>query len=784
MSVFGFVLVPWIVSSAALQPQAPRSQAPRSQPTSSPTSPSPQPSQPQPVPPQPQQPTSSPTREPLAPSSTAKPLPPALPLEPPPLESEASLPLPQPPPELDERVPEPGAALPPLPSSSQQNVNPQPATSRRRNATSKANASNGTRRRLPSAESEDDDTRIVVVTGTRTEKLLSESPVATQVYTRQEVVDTGAENLEEVLAETPGLVMTRGIGGSGVQLQGLGPEYTVILIDGQRINGQVNGVIDLSRFPAENIGQIELIRGAGSLLYGSDAIAGAINILPRRPTEPYEGEVHYAYGSFETHDASAYAALSRGLYAGSVTAGWHNTAGWDADPSDPRTTGAAVDQWNLSTIQTVGAPKGRLRLVLLGSYLRQDKSRVDGFREDLDADGNYDDTGEDTVIDRRNVTETANIILRPTLHIGRSRLSLIGHYSLFHDQLLQVPRTGTIGERTFTETFDNLGEVKLQYDLDLDEHVVTASLEGQFEYLTAQRLEPPDVDRQRYAVVLQDDWTPTRDPRIVVLAGVRLDHDSLFGFSPTPRISLMFAPNRRCTFRAGFGRGYRSPSFRELYINFLNAGAGYEVLPNPLLEPEISWNTSVSVDFQPWRWLAVTANAFDNRLQNLIAIQPDGTRIDPEDGLIIEQYRNVNIGSAITRGVETTGVVRILDALQLDGSYTYLYTRDVENDVPLSGRANHSGTAGLRYHRDAWGTTFRVRCQFVGRRTIVTLADDDVTILQHTLRPFTTLDARLSQTLYRYVQLFVGVDNILDAGNPTNNPLTPRSYSGGITVRY
>ena len=111
-----------------------------------------------------------------------------------------------------------------------------------------------------------------MVTGTRTAHDQDDAPIATDVYDRQTIEDTGAENALEVLEETPGVQIDRGVGGAGVMLQGLDPKYTLILVDGQRVTGRKDGTIDLSRFPADDIERIEIVRGPGSVLYGADAL--------------------------------------------------------------------------------------------------------------------------------------------------------------------------------------------------------------------------------------------------------------------------------------------------------------------------------------------------------------------------------------------------------------------------------------------------------------------------------------------------------------------------------
>src|SRR5690606_19274964 len=148
----------------------------------------------------------------------------------------------------------------------------------------------------------------VVVTAARTEQSVGDVAVSIRVIDRAAIEASGAETLAGVLEEQPGLQVLRsfaGAGGVGVQMQGLDAKYILILVDGQRATGRVGGVIDLARFPAEDIAQIEIVKGPGSSLYGADAIAGVINIITRRASRALEVDARARYGSFHTSDLSA-----------------------------------------------------------------------------------------------------------------------------------------------------------------------------------------------------------------------------------------------------------------------------------------------------------------------------------------------------------------------------------------------------------------------------------------------------------------------------------------------
>ncbi len=606
------------------------------------------------------------------------------------------------------------------------------------------------------------ETRTVVVTGTRTEQSLGDTPIATDVQDRTAIEESGAENVVEALEETPGLQMQRGVGGTGFVMQGLDPKYTLILVDGQRVTGRVDGTIDLSRFPAEDIEQIEIVRGPGSVLYGADALAGTINLITRRPKKPWEAEAHSAYGSFNTLDLTGRVGHRAEHYSGSLSAGWHSTDGWDADPSNLTTTGAESRQLEVSSSQRV--ERGPFFAEAWGQYLQRTNRSIDAL-----------ETG--AVFDRVNRTETITTSLTPGLEWKDSRIRLIGSYSLWRDQFFSDQRNSDELDDS-QDTFDHLVGTTLQYDQRLGTHQLTTGMDGQFEFLAADRIDPGDVDRQRYAVFAQDDWRPGQG-RVAIVPGVRVDYDSLFGMYATPRLALMVQPTRKWRLRASYGRGYRAPTFREMYLLFTNAGVGYRVQGNPSLQPETSWSTHLSAQYFPWRWAAVSASVFDHRLSDTIVID---TLDDSTGSLTLFGY--ANIGNAQSRGVESTASVELGPFVRLDGSYTFTHTEDLDTGRALPGRARHRGTAGVRFSRPSWGTTLRVRSALVGEREFFVDSNDDDILESSPTPAYATLDVRLAQNFTRYLQAFVGVDNVLDAGNATDNPLVPRSYYGGLNVRY
>ena len=123
-------------------------------------------------------------------------------------------------------------------------------------------------------EADDETTEAIEVTGTRTPQRRGDSPVATEVISREEIERSGVTDVGQLMATMGGAQLDRNFAGAGVSLQGLEAKHTLVLVDGDRVLGMKDGIVDLERFNAEQIERIEIVRGAGSALYGADAIGG------------------------------------------------------------------------------------------------------------------------------------------------------------------------------------------------------------------------------------------------------------------------------------------------------------------------------------------------------------------------------------------------------------------------------------------------------------------------------------------------------------------------------
>ena len=197
-----------------------------------------------------------------------------------------------------------------------------------------------------------DSLQEVVVTGTGTQHLLKNAPVQTEVITHRMLKDYGGRSLEDILAGlTASFSFNEDDMGSQMQLNGLGNDYILVLIDGKRIHGDVGGQNDLSLIDPQNIEKIEIVKGASSALYGSDAIAGVINVITKKRNEGLLVENSTrggSYGDLRQHNGLGFAIGKLKSYTNfqlQHSDGWQNTA-----TEDPKQTEFLIEDSRNMTV--------------------------------------------------------------------------------------------------------------------------------------------------------------------------------------------------------------------------------------------------------------------------------------------------------------------------------------------------------------------------------------------------------------------------------------------------
>ncbi len=586
----------------------------------------------------------------------------------------------------------------------------------------------------------------VVVSAARREQRLADAVVTTEIISQSDIERSGASDGASALFEHTGIQIDGGVPtGTGVQLQGFGEERVLVLLDGQPLEGRVNGNFDISRLPASMVERVEVVKGPQSTLFGSDAMGGVVNVITRSPVgAPSMGTLSLTAGSFGRRDANASIVGSEGRFGYSLDGGYRY---------QDLTPGFADDDYTRSTRWN-----GRVR----ASYSIAPELTLESSILAIDDDQRYR-TGATNFQFSDNEQRGARI--GATWKRGSHSLTPLLYYSRF-EHLSRSSATPKPVSDSGARDLQELTKLDLIYSGELDWTTIDAGLELKRERLTADRLRDAK-SRSLDAIEPYLQLTIGRGPFSVV-PGVRMSWNDEWGRTTTPRLAALYRPIPSLALRASVARGFRAPGFKELYLDYANPQAGYAVHGNPDLRPESSVNTMLGVEWAGHN-LYARATGFHNDFRNFI----ETFMLAGEPGVF--SYGNIAAGR--TDGVELeTGVTA--GRARIEAGYAFLSTRDDATGQELLGRPRHSGRLSLGYA--AWsGFDASVAGTITGR--VPTQRDRDGNISE-SRRSFPRIDFHARQAVIDGVSVALNVDNVFDEEMGDAWPgFTGRMVSVGLT---
>lgn len=577
----------------------------------------------------------------------------------------------------------------------------------------------------------------VVVTGTRNTVRLMDSPVRVEVIDKERIKTTAMVSLGDLLKEQTGFLLQGNVR-TGVQMNGLGPDYTLILVDGQPVIGRVAGVIDMSRVSVGNIERVEVVKGPMSSMYGSEALAGVINIITSRPPEGLSGKAFTQYvsrGPAELRVEAGYATDSLEL------SGFVNYKHAAAFSLFRDTLEIPYSGFQDGTMQV----KGLLRLNKfwkLKSWVRLFGTKTEGtFIESV--------FGQVAKNQGSVVQYDASGTFGTEWTQDRSHLQVNAYASSYQERYNFDVSQGAAGK--IDDMTRRIARLYGQYD-----YVVGASnramFGGEFLYddIFGTRYEDSTHHGTQFyrTYVAFGQWEGLPADWISYVLSARYDGNNVYGSAVSPRFSVLWKPIEHWRFSGSVGSGFKAPDFRQLFVVFSNRlpGAGYDLIGaarlGNTLKPERSVSYDISMRYEDGlrelsNNVAVLYSAdirlFRNDLRNLIEYYLYGVL----DNRNIYSYRNLS--RVTTQGLEFNMQVAFafsdLGTITLSGGYQFLDAFDVEvldaikngtagtitepltlaNYHGLWNRSKNSGTLRLQYdtHDHRWSAN--VRAQFVGR---------------------------------------------------------------------
>jgi outer membrane receptor for ferrienterochelin and colicins len=619
----------------------------------------------------------------------------------------------------------------------------------------------------------------VIISAARTETQLADSVVQVEVISKEDIRNRGARTVSDVLNNQTGFFIQRsGVSGDNVQVQGLNSTYLLILRDGERINGRLNGGnYDLSRLRVENIERIEIVRGSASAVYGADAIAGVINIVTRQPDKP-RAETRIQGGNMGAFDAAAAFSFPLGKWGFKGAGGYRTQQPFRYDKTSVKTDGRGiVDYSGEGGVEYNFAPNWVA--AVQGDYQQRRLWGTDALVSGGIFDRtNLTETGQAAfrIHTRRNVdtydqnlTERDDTKLRKELNqdYGKADFRLNGSYTSFKDQYLYDQRGDSALDK-YEPTRENTYVIHGQAAIPVGIGRLTTGAEGFFENLTTVRIIPDFVKRNRASGYTQLE-TRFFDS-LVITPGIRYDHDSQFGDYVSPRIGAKWG-NEDFIVRASAGMGYRAPSFRELYLYFENPSVGYTAVGNPNLKAESTKSVNLGAEAYVTKKLSIDVNAYFNDISNFIATKT--LSLNP----LAFQYDN--IARAYTTGIDHRITYYLFKYLRASVGYSLTFAENVERGLPLQGVARHRGNFGLLFRYK--GLMLRGLLSVIDQMPYYGNADLATQVDYYT-KPYWTADVNAEYMIAGGFSVYAGGENLNSAGDVTYLPMAPIRVYGG--ARY
>ncbi|QCF27564.1 TonB-dependent receptor plug domain-containing protein [Hydrocarboniclastica marina] len=639
----------------------------------------------------------------------------------------------------------------------------------------------------------------IVVTGTRSPRKVSDTPVRTEVVPAEEIHNTHARDVKEALENVPGVLLREihGKAGYEVWMQGLNADRVRVLIDGQPMTATTGSAMDVTQLSTVDIERIEVVKGAVSAQYGSAAMGGVVNIITRPVSPGIAGEVTVDGGSYGDQNPDGEAVdfarrnLQTNLSMGGEKLRWRISAarqendGVDPEPATWARPGDAVERSQLATrLDWMPDPQHRLSAEF-GYFLEEGMSRYL-----LERPGNNQNAGKEETAERwRGVLNGEH---RPGASSGNSSEdSPEWHWSLLHEDLENTTEkytassrfdrrdaTHTLSRASGWTQIEPLEDHQLQLGTDFNH----ASLE-QHKDGASELAEAGEFTQNTRELWLQDTWFASESWEWS--GGLRYQHDSDFGGHVAPKLNARYdlyqSADLNLYLRGGWGAGYRVPNLKERHYRFDHSQLGYVVEGSTALEPEESdsYQLGWGLSYRNTAWFEI--NAFRNDIDQLVQ-----TELDPaataarNDG--VQVYRYANTDRARTQGFESTAGWQWRDGWKLSLGYTYMDAEDLDTGQPLTRRPRHQAKFAVDGLAPVPGMSWLVRVR--------SQSDETVDADSGAESPaFTTVDFKLNQDLGRSLRLFTGIDNLTDTqrnfDDPDDfSPVYGRYIYAGLTLGF
>ena len=560
----------------------------------------------------------------------------------------------------------------------------------------------------------------VVVTGSGHHQRLKSTATPVHVLSSQEIKEQGITTFDGALTRMmPQVSMSPNSMGTFLRLNGLGNKYILILINGQKVTGDISNNVDLNRINMARVKRIEVLDGAASSLYGSDAIAGVINIITDQPTRDLVSL---------TSDTrvSGHGQLTENIALDIYKNGFGSYTSFSRDRADSYRINDVeyVKGSDTETQPTIAPFFTGYRSNLVGQKFAYAPNEHLALNAGID----YSYKITDRPNTRKDITGGTDYEMRykglrwnvGAIYKFTSRNSLQADFTVdrfrYGKQYDVVTKTYAIDDYVQSKKQRSM-EGQLKAILGLMKHSTTIfGANWRKDYLTATS---GNINQNAYTAAAFAQHEMTFFDRLTATVGLRLTYHETFNWHLTPKATLMYAPGN-FRLRATYSAGFRAPGLDELYYHYfsVNRGKAQIIFGNKDLKPEKSNYFSLNAEYRS-NIIAVSVTGFMNRIYDMVIrqnIDVDATALAMLQGEFPEMtadqaskleryslYKNSDKGDV--KGVQVNVSANLFTGFNLSANYVYTYARSCSGDqwTALERSIRNAATVAANYYH-SWGS--------------------------------------------------------------------------------
>ena len=599
----------------------------------------------------------------------------------------------------------------------------------------------------------------VVVTATRTPKMLKDVPVLTRVIGEEEIERADATDIVGLLeTEMPGLEFTYPMSQqTTLNMQGFSGSSVLFLVDGERLAGETFDNTDYSRLILSDVGRVEIVKGAASSLYGSNAAGGVVNLISKSIDEPLSLNMNAKYGAYDEQRYGGGIGFVVGKIRSQTGIQYYYKDGVDLERDGKYDEIYGIRTWNFKErLEYDVTPKLKLT-GRAGFFFKERESSAQSKDRYRDFSGGL-----------------------KAIYVFNDENDLEVSYAF--DQYDKSDYIVSSGKdiRDYSNVQHN---VRALFNHTLADGVVlTLGGDMMRDYLMSYQFDGASHEQYSWDFFGQYDWAVTE--RASVVMGVRYDYYSEAELSRvSPKLSVLYKCPSGLTLRGSYSAGFRAPTLKEMYMNYDVQGM-FTIYGNESLDPETSHNFSLSAAYNAAEYgLGVTG--FYNLVDNRISTQWD----DELDGQLYTNIDKVDIA-----GVEASVSAKYDWGLGARVSYVYTYEHMNQTLPFVAATRPHTATVSADYGRSWKGLDFNIALSGRIMGKVTGYDDEDEEYLftsssdpaERTYSAYSIWKLMLTAKAKRGITFHATVDNLFNyvpSFYHYNSPLTVgTTFSAGIVI--